>query len=77
MVIGARLVVVSHSAFRTSRLRVPLKRSLYPFSGHDWDASAASKVMVRAAGLEPARPKPRDFKSLVFTNFTTPALLRQ
>jgi hypothetical protein len=29
--------------------------------------------MVRAAGLEPAKPKPRDFKSLVFTNFTTPA----
>lgn len=29
--------------------------------------------LVRAAGLEPARPKPRDFKSLVFTCFTTPA----
>jgi hypothetical protein len=29
--------------------------------------------LVRAAGLEPAKPKPRDFKSLVFTNFTTPA----
>ena len=32
--------------------------------------------MVRAAGLEPAKPKPRDFKSLVFTNFTTPALIK-
>ena len=30
--------------------------------------------LVRAAGLEPAKPKPRDFKSLVFTNFTTPLL---
>ena len=27
--------------------------------------------MVPRAGLEPARPKSRDFKSLVFTNFTT------
>jgi len=25
------------------------------------------------AGIEPARPKPRDFKSLVSTYFTTPA----
>ena len=32
-----------------------------------------AQIMVRAAGLEPARPEPRDFKSLVFTNFTTPA----
>ncbi len=29
--------------------------------------------MVRAAGLEPARPRPRDFKSLAFTSFATPA----
>ena len=30
--------------------------------------------VVRAAGLEPARPlRPRDFKSLAFTNFATPA----
>ena len=27
--------------------------------------------MVPRAGLEPARPRSRDFKSLVFTNFTT------
>ena len=77
MTIGACIVVVNHSAFCTSQLRVSLKRSFYPFSGRGLDASAASGVMVRAAGLEPARPKPRDFKSLVFTNFTTPALLRQ
>ena len=37
---------------------------------------AKPKLLVRAAGLEPARPKPRDFKSLVFTNFTTPALTK-
>jgi hypothetical protein len=77
MTIGACLVVVNHSAFCTWRRRVPLEGSLYPFSRRGSDASAASGVMVRAAGLEPARPKPRDFKSLVFTNFTTPALLRQ
>ena len=31
--------------------------------------------MVRLAGIEPARPKPRDFKSLVSTYFTTVAFL--
>ena len=30
--------------------------------------------MVRVAGIEPARPKPRDFKSLVSTYFTTLAI---
>ena len=30
--------------------------------------------MVRLAGIEPARPKARDFKSLVSTYFTTVAL---
>ncbi len=31
--------------------------------------------MVRAAGLEPAKPLgPADFKSAAFTNFATPAL---
>ena len=34
--------------------------------------------VVRAAGLEPASfIKARDFKSLVFTNFTTPAFFRK
>ena len=32
--------------------------------------------MVPEAGLEPAHPKARDFKSLVSTNFTTRALLQ-
>ena len=31
---------------------------------------------VPRAGLEPARPKPRDFKSLVVTNFTIGAMLK-
>lgn len=29
--------------------------------------------MVPGTGIEPVRPKPRDFKSLVSTNFTTRA----
>lgn len=37
-----------------------------------------SVSLVREAGLEPASPlKARDFKSLVYTNFTTLALLWQ
>ena len=31
--------------------------------------------LVRLAGIEPARPKARDFKSLVSTDFTTVALI--
>ena len=31
--------------------------------------------LVRVAGIEPARPKPRDFKSLVSTYFTTLAFI--
>ena len=31
-------------------------------------------LLVPGAGLEPAQPKPRDFKSLVSTNFTIRAL---
>lgn len=30
--------------------------------------------LVRAAGIEPAQPRPRDFKSLASTSFATPAL---
>lgn len=31
--------------------------------------------MVPVGGLEPPRPKATDFESVVYTNFTTPALL--
>jgi hypothetical protein len=31
------------------------------------------KKVVRAAGIEPAQPRPRDFKSLASTSFATPA----
>jgi hypothetical protein len=35
--------------------------------------NASGPSLVLRAGLEPARPKPTDFKSVVFTNFTTGA----
>lgn len=37
------------------------------------EISNAKTAMVRAAGLEPARPKPPDFKSGMSTNSITPA----
>lgn len=35
--------------------------------------SNGSMKMVRATGLEPVQPRPRDFKSLASTSFATPA----
>ena len=32
----------------------------------------ACRFLVRAAGLEPARPKPEDFKSPAYANSATP-----
>lgn len=38
------------------------------FAGLLWNS--LERLLVPRAGVEPAQPKPRDFKSLVSTNFT-------
>lgn len=44
-----------------------------PFADRAKTVFATGLLMVPRAGVEPAQPKPRDFKSLVSTNFTTGA----
>ena len=60
-----RIIYCPENGYRTPKTTLPFKVLQ--------DIAIGKSDLVRAAGLEPARPKSRDFKSLASTNFAMPA----